>query len=103
MSRTQIELEGTLQPDGTLVLDGKPELPPGRVQVVLRALPQSPRRPAESLVEFVHRVRRESEARGHRFMTGEEANAWIEELRADDDRAEQAYRDAEGERRRQGR
>jgi hypothetical protein len=36
MSLTETVIEGTLQPDGTLVLDEKPNLPPGRVTVVLR-------------------------------------------------------------------
>jgi hypothetical protein len=36
MSLTETVIEGTLQPDGTLVLDGKPNLPAGRVTVVLR-------------------------------------------------------------------
>jgi hypothetical protein len=49
----------------------------------------------------VRRTRRELEAAGHRFMTGEEATAWVEELRSDDDRIEEAYRQAEKENRRQ--
>src|SRR4051794_27953291 len=36
MSQTETVIEGTLRPDGTLVLDEKPNLPPGRVKVVLR-------------------------------------------------------------------
>ena len=36
MSLTETVLCGTLQPDGTLVLDHKPNLPAGRVTVVLR-------------------------------------------------------------------
>lgn len=36
MSLTETVLEGTIQPDGTLVLDEKPNLPAGRVTVVLR-------------------------------------------------------------------
>src|SRR5947209_7716108 len=36
MSLNETVIAGTLQPDGTLVLDEKPNLPPGRVQVVLR-------------------------------------------------------------------
>ena len=35
MTTPEIVLAGTLQPDGTLVLDQKPDLPPGRVTVVL--------------------------------------------------------------------
>jgi hypothetical protein len=36
MSFTEVVVEGTLKPDGTLELDQKPSLPPGRVRVVLR-------------------------------------------------------------------
>jgi hypothetical protein len=37
-----LELEGILQPDGSLILDEKPILPPGRVRVALQPLPESP-------------------------------------------------------------
>lgn len=37
MGEKQVEVGGTLKPDGTLVLDHKPDLPPGRVRVVLQA------------------------------------------------------------------
>jgi len=97
MSASQVEIQGVLRPDGTLVLNEKPNLPPGPVRVILEAREQ-PAPPAESLLEFVQRVQRESLARGDRFMTDEELTAWIDELRADDDRIEQAYRDAEGHR-----
>jgi hypothetical protein len=33
MSLTEITVEGALKPDGTLELDQKPNLPPGRVTV----------------------------------------------------------------------
>lgn len=36
MSLEESIVAGTLEPDGTLVLDLKPNLPPGRVTVVLR-------------------------------------------------------------------
>ena len=36
MSLSETVVEGTIQPDGTLVLDEKPKLPAGRVTVVLR-------------------------------------------------------------------
>ena len=36
MGRTETVVEGTIQRDGTLVLDQRPNLPPGRVTVVLR-------------------------------------------------------------------
>jgi hypothetical protein len=36
MSPAEIVVEGTLKPDGTLELDEKPSLPPGRVKVTLQ-------------------------------------------------------------------
>lgn len=36
MSLHEVMIEGTLQPDGTLQLDHKPDLSPGRITVVLR-------------------------------------------------------------------
>ena len=32
---TTVQTQGTLKPDGTLVLDQKPTLPPGRVRVTI--------------------------------------------------------------------
>ena len=98
MGLTQVEVQGTLQPDGTLVLDEKPNLPPGKVRVVLQSRAEVGS-PQESLLDFVQRVQRESVARGHRFLSDAELAAWIDELRADDDRIEQAYRIAEEHRR----
>jgi len=39
MSLTETVIEGTLKPDGTLILDEKPNLLPGRVTVLLRQDP----------------------------------------------------------------
>ena len=36
MGLRQVVIEGTLKPDGTLELDEKPSLSPGRVTVILR-------------------------------------------------------------------
>ena len=38
MSLTETVIEGTLKPDGTLELDQKPNLPPGRVTVRMQPL-----------------------------------------------------------------
>jgi hypothetical protein len=53
MSFTEIVVEGTLKPDGTLELDQKPTLSPGRVQVVLR---QQSSAPLMSSVEWRQRI-----------------------------------------------
>jgi hypothetical protein len=42
MNLTERVIEGTIQPDGTLVLDEPPRLPAGRVQVTVQVLPQLP-------------------------------------------------------------
>jgi hypothetical protein len=88
MSPISVEMEGTLRPDGTVVLDERPPLSPGRVKVVLQAVSEPNPPSVENLLDFVRRVQQESAARGHRFMTDEEVAAWVEELRADDDRIE---------------
>lgn len=100
MILSEVVIEGTLKPDGTLELDRKPNLSPGRVQVVLRQESvKAP--PTEDWWQFMQRARRELEAMNYPFMNEEEVTAWIEELRADDDRIEEAYRQAEKARRKQ--
>ena len=42
MSLNQVVIEGTLKPDGTLELDQKPNLSPGRVTVIVQPVPTSP-------------------------------------------------------------
>lgn len=42
MAATHIVVEGTLNPDGTLVLDRKLPLPAGRVQLIVQPLPELP-------------------------------------------------------------
>jgi hypothetical protein len=98
MSQDVVELQGTLQPDGTLVLDEKPDLPPGRVEVVLRPAAKPPAPPQEDWWQFMQRARRELEARGYPMMTEEEVNRHIEWLRGDDDRIDEIYRQIDEQR-----
>lgn len=64
---TETVIEGTLQPDGTLVLDDKPNLPPGRVTVVLRqpagAKPAEP--PGDAFFQMMEGIWAGQRARGH--------------------------------------
>jgi hypothetical protein len=99
MSVTTNEVLGVVGPDGSLELTGKLTVQPGRVRVRVESL-ERPGQPAEGLIEFVDRTRRELEAAGHRFMNDEEVAAWIEEQRGEDDRIEEVYRQAEEEKRR---
>src|SRR3954470_974708 len=82
MSPICVELTGTLQADGTLVLDRNPALPPGRVRVVLQSAPEAP--PGEDWWRYMLRTRAELEAAGHRFLNEEEMNAHVEWLREGD-------------------
>jgi len=101
MPATNLEILGTVRADGTLELDQKLTVPPGRVKVRVEPV-ETPAKPTESLVEFVERTRRELEAAGHKFMNDEEVAAWIEEIRGDDDRIEEIYRQAEESKRLHG-
>jgi hypothetical protein len=83
MSFHEVMIEGTLQPDGTLQLDEKPKLAPGRVTVVLRqeekAAPLQ-----EDWFQFMLSARKKMEAAGCRFMDEKEVQAHIERLREGD-------------------
>jgi hypothetical protein len=83
MSLTEITVQGTLNPDGTLELDQKPSLSPGRVTVVLRQEAESAP-PQEDWWQFMQRARRELEASGAKFMNEEEVKAHIDWLREGD-------------------
>jgi hypothetical protein len=82
-----IQVQATLTADGTLVLDAKPDLPAGRVQLRIESM-EVPVKPKESLIAFVQRSRRELEAVGHRFRTKEEIDAELQEMRAEWDEPE---------------
>ncbi len=100
MSLSEVVIEGTLKPDGTLELDQKPSLAPGRVTVVLRQEAE-PIPPKEDWWQYMQRTRRELEAMNYPTMTEHEVQSHIEWLRGDDDRIEEVYRQLEEERRRQ--
>lgn len=81
MAMPTLEVLGTVRADGTLELDEKLKVPPGRVKVRVESVSEIPAKPTEGLVEFVERMRREMEAAGHKFRTKEEIDAEIDELR----------------------
>lgn len=100
MSLQEIVVTGTLKPDGTLELDQKPDLAPGRVTVVLRQEP-APTAPAEGWWPYMQRVRAEREAAGYHFMNEVEMEAHLLWLREEEDRIDQIYRERDLEKRRQ--
>ena len=71
MTPSQVVVQGTLKPDGTLELDEKPNLPAGRVELIVRAVPP-PNPPAEDWWQFLQRIRSEREAAGYPFLNEEE-------------------------------
>jgi len=92
---------GTLKPDGTLELDEKVNLAPGRVLVTVQLVqPPAPR--GEDWWTCLQRSRAELEAAGHPFRTQEDIEAERESFRSGDERIEQVYRQIEDERRRSG-
>jgi hypothetical protein len=97
MATTSLEVLGTVRPDGTLELDKRLNVSPGRVKVRVESIEQSTQ-PSEGLVEFVQRLRQEMEAAGSHFMNDDEVTAWVEELRSEEDRVEAAYRQEEDKR-----
>jgi hypothetical protein len=81
MSRTTVlETYGVIRADGTLELEQKLAVPPGRVKVRVESM-ETPVMPTETLVEFVQRSRRELAAAGHKFRTKEEIDAELAEMR----------------------
>ncbi len=81
MSPSEVVIDGTLKPDGTLELDQKPMLAPGRVRVVVQRV-EATRESAteESLWQFMQRTRRDLEATGSDFMNDNELQAHIDRL-----------------------
>jgi hypothetical protein len=87
MSLQEIVVAGTLKPDGTLELDEKPTLPPGRVTVVLRQESESEAAaPQEGWWPYMQRVRAEREAAGYHFMDEAEMEGhllWLRDIPAE--------------------
>jgi hypothetical protein len=74
MNAQSVTVEGTLQPDGTLQLDQKPNLAPGRVQVVVQ--PLAPAGPAQrGIVEVMNEIRASQVARGYHGRSPAEMQA----------------------------
>ena len=83
MSFTEITVQGTLEPDGTLELDQHPNLSPGRVTVVLRQESQATS-PGEDWWQFMQHARMKMEEAGCHFMDEKEMQEPIEWLREGD-------------------
>jgi hypothetical protein len=82
MDASTIKLHGTLKPDGTLELDEKPSLPPGRVQVTLVS-ESADAPPKEDTWTVLERIWAERKARGLPGRTREEIDAEVSSLRGE--------------------
>lgn len=86
---TKVVVQGTLKPDGTLELDEKPNLPPGRVQVTVQ--PVAAGEAAEEFRERMKTLWANQRARGHVARTMEEVEA---QRKALNDEMEQEIQEA---------
>jgi hypothetical protein len=88
MNASQVVVQGILNSDGTLKLNEIPQLPPGPVEVLIRAQP--PNQGGETWWEYLQRGRAELLAQGHAFRTRQE----IDEDRARQRSLDEARRQA---------
>ncbi len=89
MSFNEVVIEGTLKPDGTLELDQKPGLAPGRVKVVVQAAVASPP-PQRGLAAVIDEIHRGQQARGFQGRSAEEIEAGLREGEEEYERKMQA-------------
>jgi hypothetical protein len=85
MTAKAIEVQGTLREDGTLLLDEKPNLPPGRVKVTVQAIPDYMQ---TEIWQFFERIKAEREALGIAPRSQEEIDAYLATMRDDDERCQ---------------
>jgi hypothetical protein len=88
MTTNGIEIQGTLQEDGTLVLDQKLDLPPGRVKVTVEPLLDYKQ---TEIWGFFERLWAEQRAKGHLPRTREEIDAELEAARQNDEERMQDF------------
>jgi hypothetical protein len=78
MSLSQVVIEGTLKPDGTLELDEKPSLSPGRVTVILQPA-QARASPKRGMAEVIDEIRQGQQARGFHGRSAQDIEASLKE------------------------
>ena len=91
MSTSQVVIQGTLQHDGTLQLDEKPSLPPGRVQVILQVMSE-PSPAGLGWWDILQQIWKEQEARGDPGRSLEEMEAEEAAQRAEEQEYEERWR-----------
>jgi hypothetical protein len=84
MNGLQARVTGTLLADGTLRLDEKPDLPPGRVRIVLHREEPEPTA-APSLLTTLDDIHRDQQARGFQGLDQATLDARLQGLRDEPD------------------
>lgn len=79
MTLNEVVIEGTIQPDGTLVLDEPTKLPAGRVQVLVQSLPGLP--PGDPFWDMMQSIWAGQKARGFVPQSAERLEAERRETR----------------------
>jgi hypothetical protein len=91
MSLTQIVVAGTVKPDGTLELDEKLGLAPGRGRVILPPVGKVGE-PGATLLEVLEQIWKDQEARGFKGRSKEEIDADLAAMRAEEEEYEERWR-----------
>jgi hypothetical protein len=79
MSSDQVVVPGRLNPDGTIEVTQRIDLPPGDVRVTVQAVSGGP--PKESVWKVLERIWSAQRARGFRARTREEIDAELNQMR----------------------
>lgn len=87
MTTNAVVIQGTLREDGAILLDQKPDLPPGRVKVIVEPLPDLTQTDVWQVLERIWAGQR---ARGHVSRSREEIDAELEASRQEDEERMQA-------------
>jgi hypothetical protein len=91
MNPTHVVVVGTLKSDGSLELDGKLDLPPGRVRLIVEPLPDLPR--DDPFWQMMERIWADREGAGLNPRDAQEVEMARKKLRDEmDQEVEQAVR-----------
>jgi hypothetical protein len=93
MSHNTAVVQGTLKDDGTLELDERPALTPGRVQVTILPMPNpGVARPRGTILDVLDEIHAAQDARGYSGRSIEETEADEAERRAEEEEYEERWR-----------
>jgi hypothetical protein len=90
MSQETLEVQGTVQSDGSLVLDEKLNLPAGRVRVTVQTKNEPEKADPARFLDMMERIWADQRARGHVPRSREEIDAEIDQLRNEAEQEMQA-------------